>query len=214
MKSVLNKVLRRIVRWLDPKLAKYREKGVVAPKTLEELVVMLKHTPKTILTSVQREAIANAMSFDARKVKEIMIRQDDVTPVYEHDVLGPLMLDKLYRSGYEHFPVLDKDKNVVGMLHTDSLNSLEIKETDQAKKYLDKNIYFVGENYSLKQALAAFLRTNCYFFVVVNAKEEVVGILDCAELLGFLLGYVPSDEFMQDDNRRAVAERMTKPPRS
>ncbi len=208
MKLGLNKALKRFVRWLDPKLAKYREpEKELAPETLEELLGLLKRTPKTVLSNQEREAIANAMSFDARKVKEIMVPREDVLPVYEYDVLGPLMLDKLYRSGNAHFPVLDKAKNIVGILHTDSLNSLKIKETDQAKKYLDKNVYFVGEDYSLEQALAAFLRTNCYFFVVVNKAEEVVGLLDCAKLLGFLLGHVPSDDFSQDDNRHAVAQR-------
>lgn len=202
--------MKRLVKWVDPKLDKYRkiEKAKpYVPQDLEDLIGVLKRTPKDVLNSRQREIIANSMSFDAKKVKSLMTKKEDIVFVRKHDVLGPLMLDKLYRSGHSHFPVIDKERDVVGILHTDALNSLETKDTNRVEKYLDKNVYYLNENYSLEQALAAFVRTNCYFFIVINKFEEITGMLPFEALIEYLLGYLPDDAFSQDADKRMVAKR-------
>ena len=210
MKPKLNKLMKRFVKWVDPKLEKYRKKEEAkpyTPKDLEDLLGILKRTPKEVLNSRQRKVIANAMSFDVKKVKSIMLKKEDIVFVHDHDMLGPLMLDRLYHSGYSHFPVLDKTKDVVGILHTDSFNSLQNKNTDRVEKYLDRNVYYINENYSLDQALAAFVRTNCYFFIVINKFEEITGLLMFEDLIYYLLGYMPDDSFSQDADKRMVAKR-------
>lgn len=210
MKPRLHKLIKRFVKWVDPKLDKYRKVKEVqpyTPKDLEDLLGILKRTPKDILNSRQRKVIANAMSFDVKKVKDIMIKKEEIIFVRDHDMLGPLMLDRLYRSGHSHFPVLDREKDVVGILHTDSFNSLQNKNTDRVEKYLDKNVYYVKNTYSLEQALSAFVRTNCYFFVVINEFEEIVGLLPFESLINYMLGYMPADNFSQDADKRMVAKR-------
>ncbi len=203
-------MMKRFVKWVDPKLEKYRKKEAAepyTPKDLQDLLGILKRTPKDVLNSDQRKIIANAMSFDAKKVKDIMTKKEDIVFVHDHDMLGPLMLDRLYRSGHSHFPVLDKTKDVVGILHTDSFNSLQNKNTDRVEKYLDRNVYYVNEKYSLEQALAAFVRTNCYFLIVIDKFEEITGLLSFEALIKYLLGHMPDDSFSQDADKRMVAKR-------
>ena len=137
----MNNFGKKVVKWVDPKLDKFREptKPVelppYVPKDLGDLIGILKRTPKEILSGKQKAIIASSMSFSEREVAEIMMPRSEITFVYEHDFLGPLMLDKLYQSGFSHFPVLSSDgKQIVGLLHTDQLNSLEIKDTDRASK--------------------------------------------------------------------------------
>ena len=117
------------------------------------------------------------------------------------------MLDKLYKSGFEHFPVLDKQKHIVGVIHTESLNSLEIRKTDKASKYLDKNVFYLREDYTLDQALAAFMRTNSFIFMVINKSEELVGLMSFEMMMKFLLGEIPEDGFTKDNSSFSVAKR-------
>ena len=147
------------------------------------------------------------MTFKTTTVKEIILEKPEITFVRETDFMGPLTLDKLYRSGFKHFPVIDSKGDLVGVLHTSSLNSLKIKETDRAFKYLDSNIYYVREDYSLEKALAAFLRVNSYFFIVIDKKNELVGLLTIEMIVRFLLGKTPTDKFENDGDRLAVAVR-------
>lgn len=210
------KMMTGVVRFLDPRLEKYRPASepkepeppeIFTPESLEDLFWILKKTPSGVLSKEERELIVAAMTFNERRVKDVMLKKSKMVMVDEDEVLGPLVLDKLYKSGYSHFPVRRKNGEIIGVLHTESLNSLEIKNTDTAKKYMDPQVYFVRNDYTLEQAMAAFLRTNCYFFIVVNKKAEVVGMTSFEELIKLLLGYVPEDTFTGDGNARTVAER-------
>ncbi len=208
--------MKSFVKWLDPKLERFRtpkepeELPPYIPETLEDFIGVIKRTPKDIISGKQRATIASAMSFSERKVSEVMMPRSEITFVYEHDFLGPLMLDKLYQSGSSHFPVLSSDgRQVIGVIHTDQLNSLEIKNTDRATKYLDKKVYYIRSDYSLDQAMSAFLRTNCFFFIVIDQSGQVAGLLTYKMLVGFLLGYIPHDDFYEDSSISAVMKRST-----
>lgn len=209
-------LMQKIVRWLDPKLEKYRppkpapkpvKSQPYTPASEQDLVGVLKRTPREILSDRQREIIAAAMQFPYVHAREIMIPRSDITFVSQDEVLGPLVLDKLYKSGYAHFPVVDARRHVIGLLHTEALNSLEVRETDVAKNFLDPNVYYVRADYSLEQVLAAFLRTNCYFFLVIDREARLVGMLTYEMLTDYLLGGEVADDFDRDNDRGAVAKR-------
>ena len=59
----------------------------------------------------------------------------------------------------------------------------------------------------LEKAFAAFLRTNSYFFIVINKNNELVGLLTVEMLIGYLLGKAPTDKFEADSDRLSVAVR-------
>lgn len=212
-------LMERFVSWLDPKLEKYRKQPepeapaepevpeLYLPETTEDLVWLLRKLPESVLRQEDKERIATAMTFDSRLVRDIMTERDAMTFVHENDFLGPLMLDQLYKSGLSHFPVLGSTGEVVGVIHTDALNKLEIKETDRASKYLDKGMAYLRADYTLEQAFAAVLRTNSYFFIVVNQLGMTVGILTFEKMIETLIGKVPEDEFREDSNKLAVSKR-------
>ena len=210
----MSKFMKKLTKWVDPVLEKYREPVIpeeqppYVVKDVNDLIGVLKRTPKEVLSGKQRALIASSMSFSEREVSEIMMPRSEITFVYEHDFLGPLMLDKLYQSGSSHFPVLSSDGHqVIGLIHTDQLNSLEIKNTDRATKYLDKTVYYLRADYSLEQAMAAFLRTNCFFFLVIDKNGQIVGLLTYQMLIDYLLGHVPHDDFEEDTSISAVMKR-------
>ena len=208
--------MRALTRFLDPRLEKYREPvehveparpEVFTPESLADLFWILKKTPKEVLSNEERELIVAAMTFNERRVRDVMLPRKKMVFVDEDEVLGPLVLDKLYKSGLSHFPVKRKNGDIVGVLHTESLNSLEIRETDTAAKYMDSRVYYMRDNYSLEEAMAAFLRTNCYFFIVVDKTAKVVGMTSFEGLVELLLGRVPSDGFTGDSEAKTVAAR-------
>lgn len=177
------------------------------PQSLRELMEVLRRTPRTVLSNQERAIIASAVTFAGRKVADIMTPLLDVPYVREDDFLGPFMLDKLYKSGLSHFPVVGKRGQIIGVIHTESLNSLEIKEADQAAKYLDPHVFFVRDDYTLEQALAALLRTNCFFFIVLDRAGQTVGMLTYKDLTAAIFGVAPADNFTQDGDAFAVAHR-------
>jgi CBS domain containing-hemolysin-like protein len=212
MSPLFFKLMAKIVRRLDPKFEKYRpKKAAYTPTTAEELIDVLARTPKTILSREQRDIIASAMSFAAKPVSAAMLPKSEMTFVHENDFLGPLTLSNLYKSGFEHFPVIGASGRITGLLHTKELNSLEVKETDRAVKYLDENVYYIRHDHTLEMALAAFLRTNCHFFIVIDRTENPVGLITYEMIAQVMLGKKITDNFDADLNVSAVAHR---PPQS
>lgn len=210
----MSKLMTKIANRVDPLLEKYRAPKEpetpppYVPTSTEDLIGVISRTPKEFLTGKQRAMIAACMSFGERTVSEIMTPRSEITFVFEHDFLGPLMLDKLYQSGLSHFPVLSSDGHqIIGLIHTDHLNSLEIKNTDRAINYLDKKVYYLRSDYTLEQAMAAFLRTNCFFFLVIDKNGQLVGLLTYETLVACILGYVPHDDFSDDTSIAAVMKR-------
>lgn len=206
------KILEKFTRWVDPKLEKYRppreEPEPYLPETPEDFLWFLKKTPESVLSMSDRVRIAAVMAFRGRRVREVMTPKSQVTFVHEHDFLGPLMLDKLYKSGQEHFPVLAVDgRTVSGVIHTEALNSLKVEATERAAKYMSAEVCFLREDYTLEQALAAFLRTNSFFFVMIDKTGAMTGLLTFQKLITEVVGEVRDDGFTDDRNAKKVANR-------
>lgn len=187
------RLLQKIVKIIDPKLDKYRgkkaeKKPEYTPETLEDFVEVIRRTPRKVLSLADRERIAAVMSFDERKVGELMTPRSKMVFVKSNEVLGPLALDKLYKSGFTNFPVVNTKEKVVGVLHTEALNALEIRKTDKAEKYIDTNVNYLHTDDSLNFAVEEIGRTNGYYFLVLDAGGELRGFFTVQMLLDYLIG--------------------------
>lgn len=203
--------MKKIVAFLDPKFARYREKPKATPpytpETKKALLALLKRTPVSVLSKEERMVISSAMSFRERRIKDIMIKKPDITFVHDTDFLGPLLLDKLYKTGLTHFPVINHSGRIVGLLHAANLMNLKIRDTDRAKEYLDEDVYYLNENYTSEQALAAFLRTGARFFIVIDRSESPAGVLPVDDLIFSIFGRPIADDFDRDLDPHAVSKR-------
>ena len=109
---MFERLMRKIVSLLDPKLEKFRPKKATpvrkyTPESLEDFIGVIQRTPKSILSSKDRERIAAVMSFNDRIVGDLMALKNKIVFVKRKEVLGPLVLDKLYKSGFTNFPVVN-----------------------------------------------------------------------------------------------------------
>lgn len=188
---MMEELLRKFTKFIDPKLEKYRlpksPTPKYVPKTLPEFIDVLKRTPKTILSSRDRNRIAAIMNFDNRTIKDLMEPKEKMVFVNEKEILGPLVLDKLYKSGFTNFPVVNSKDKVLGVIHTEALNALEIKKTDRASKYLDPSVNYLHLNDSLQFAVEEIERTNSYYFLVLDESDSLAGFFTIQMLLDYLL---------------------------
>lgn len=186
-------LMRKFVKWLDPKLERFRPQKPTpkptkyTPKSLEDFIEIIGRTPREILSSKDRDRIAAIMSFDDRTVEELMISKSKMVFVDAKDILGPLTLDKLYKSGFTNFPVLDSRGKVKGVIHTEALNALEIKKTDRAEKYMDKHVNYLHLNDSLQFVIEEIERTNSYYYLVLDENDALAGFFTIQMLLDYLL---------------------------
>lgn len=186
--------MQKFVRWLDPKLDKFRtpknstKPTKYTPQTLADFIDVLKRTPRSVLSEADRARIAAVMSFDERQVQDLMVPKSKMVFVKKDEILGPLVLDKLYKSGFTHFPVVDSKNKVKGIIHTEALNALEIKKTDRADKYLSKEFNYLHTSDSLPHAIEEITRTGSYYFLVLDSTDSLAGFFTVEILLDYLLG--------------------------
>ena len=188
---MLEQTKKKLVRWLDPKMEKYRVHEPVppyTPDTLADFIEVLRRTPKSILNKSAREKIAAAMNFDERTVKDLMHPKVDMVSVSAKEMLGPLLVDKLYQSGYTQFPVMNTKEHIIGILSTSDFNSLKVKETDQVEKYMTKSVSYLHESDSLNKMITAIHDTNNLYFIVLDDSNDHTGFITVDDLLNYLLG--------------------------
>lgn len=162
-----------------------------------------------IVTADEKRLIKHALQFDDRLIEEIMTPVSMIDSINQSELLGPLVLDDLHKTGHSRFPVTDGDSShIVGVLHLRNLLTLDTgKHTTTAAKAMEPRVFYIRDDQTLAHALAAFLKTHHHLFIVINEFRETVGLLTLEDVMEALLGRRIVDEFDAHEDLRAVAAR-------
>ncbi|MDN5275102.1 MAG: hypothetical protein JWP06_1003 [Candidatus Saccharibacteria bacterium] len=161
-----------------------------------------------LLSGDEKKLIQHGLQFEQKMVSEVMTPKGMIDSISKKELLGPLVLDDLHKTGHSRFPVIDGDiDHVVGMLHIHDLFTLDTKRSTTAEKAMEARVFYIREDQSLQHALAAFIRTHHHLFIVVNEYRETVGIVSLEDVTEALLGRKIVDEFDTHDDLRQVAMR-------
>jgi len=206
--AVLERIGRHqgVVRWLRSAVPVSERRGIDSREELEHLV----SDSQGVISDDEKKLILASLKFDGRIVGEVMTPKSVVETVKRNEILGPLVLDDLHKTGHSRFPVIDEDiDHVVGILYVRDVLTLDTtkKHTAKVETAMSKRVYYIREDHSLEQALTAFLSTHHHLFIVINEFRETVGILTLEDTLEALLGRKIIDEFDAHDDMRVVAAR-------
>lgn len=204
--AVLNFVERhaRITHMLKSVSRSSSDTPLSSREELEHLV----DSSGVLLTNDEKKLIRSSLHFKDRTVNEIMTPRGVVATIPKGELIGPLALDELHRTGFSRFPVIDEDvDHVIGILHIKELLTVGHKDSETAAQAMEKKVYYINQNQTLEHALAAFIKTRHHLFVVVNGYRETAGILTLEDVIEALLGREIVDEFDLHDDLRVVAER-------
>lgn len=159
------------------------------------------------------EIVKHALTYGTKQVREVMTPRKVVTSVSSDDIIGPILIDELHKTGHSRFPVYEaKNKEkFVGTLYLHDL--VNLKKTGSVASVMRKEVYYVHEEQPLDHALHAFLQTNHHLFIVVNTFEEFVGVISFEDVIEQILGKQIVDEFDQHADLRAVAKSIAEKER-
>ncbi len=190
----------KIIRNVTPEAVDYRLES-------REQLLHLVSQSGDVLSRDEKDLIKHGLEFSQFEVASIMTPASVIDSISKKELLGPLVLDDLHKTGHSRFPVIDGDLNhVVGMLHIRDLLTLDTgKHSTTAEKSMEPRVFYIREDQTLQHALAAFLRTHHHLFVVVNEFRETVGLLSLEDVFVALLGRKIIDEFDTHEDLRSVA---------
>lgn len=201
---------------LHPVLRFVREVGDSRPidfkvHSREELLHIIDEA-KDVLNNEERHLLSHAMKFETKTVSEIMTPRGVVETINQDEVLGPVVLDRLHKTGHSRFPVVNGTiDHVVGLLYTHQLlTQVGNGHKTTAEKAMEQKVFYINESQTLDSALAGFLRVKHHLFIVVNEFEETTGVVTIEDTIEALIGRKIVDEFDQHDDLRTVAKRVAK----
>lgn len=176
----------------------------------EELLHLIDST-QDVLNKDEKGLLTNALQFQQKPVKDIMTPKSAIQSIDKKELLGPLVLDDLHKTGHSRIPVIHRDiDHVVGILYVQDLLTIDAKKSVTVEKAMESRVFYINQDQTLDHALAAFLRTHHHLFIVVNEFQETVGILSLEDAIEALIGRKINDEFDTHEDLREVAKRNQK----
>ncbi len=195
--EMVNKTARKI-------LPLHVHSGMYEKQDLVNLLEKQKAQPDNRIAEGELNLLKHALSFGDKTVADALVPKRVVITAGEHEDVGPILMDRLHKSGHSRFPVYEgKRENITGVLYLHDL--IERKTGGSVRDVMRKKVTYVHEDFTLYQTLQAFIKTKQHLFVVVNSFEEYVGIITIEDVLERVIGKLIVDEFDQYDDLRAVA---------
>lgn len=194
------------VRWMRSAVPTSTDNRIDSKDELTHMIAESGH----VISDREKNLITASLRFDEKRVSEVMTPKSVVDTIKKSEMLGPLVLDDLHKTGHSRFPVIDEDiDHVVGILHVKSILTLDTsrKHTAKVETAMSKQVFYIRDDHNLDQALTAFLSTHSHLFIVINEFRETVGILTLEDTIEALIGRKIIDEFDAHDDMRAVAAR-------
>jgi CBS domain containing-hemolysin-like protein len=180
--------------------------GLYEKSDLLTLLERQKKQPDNRIEPNDMELLLHVLTFGERCVRDIVVPRRVVKQVAADDTIGPILMDELHVSGHSSYPVYDGNnpENIVGIVHVRDI--IDAKHGEPVRDIMRHQLTYVHEDFTLHQALQAFLKTRQHLALVVDAFEEYMGIITVEDVLEQIIGKPITDEFDQYENLRAVAK--------
>lgn len=137
----------------------------------------------------QQKLLLHSLKFDDRTVGEVMTPKGGIDTIDRRELLGPLVLDDLHKTGHSLFPVTDGGiDHVVGVLSITGFLSLDSKRSLTAEKAMMPHVERIGEAASLRSALKLFMRSHQHLLIVENDEGDTVGVITLYDVVTALFG--------------------------
>jgi CBS domain containing-hemolysin-like protein len=177
--------------------------GLYEKEDLFSLLRQQKDQLDNRIAAHELDILERAIQVDERQAADALLPMDKAKMVRMDDHIGPVLLKELHDSGQNSFLVYeDSHEHVIGTLFL--RDAIQAKEGGRVRDLVRPRLVFVHEDFTLRQVLQAFIRTNQFMVVVINSFEEAVGVITLDHLLTELIG-VGADETMNYEDRIAIA---------
>lgn len=156
----------------------------------EELKYLIENG-HSILGEHEIKALTAHLSLVEVVARDAMTPVEHVKTIAQSELLGPLVLDDLHKTGHSRFPVTSVNGEVVGVLHVDELFTLDTiaKHTSRVETVMDRRKLFVEDTDSLEHVLHELVAHNLTLAIVQNEMGETQGIVTLSDCLRYIFGY-------------------------
>lgn len=175
--------------WLGALLRSHRAASVKLQAGSKEELAHIIDQAGAHLSHEQQALLLHSLSFDDHMVSEVMTPKGEIDTIDRRELLGPLVLDDLHKTGHSFFPVTNGGiDHVMGVLPIGSFLSLDSKRSITAEKAMIPHVERINESAPLRTALKRFLKTHQHLLIVENDEGETVGVVTLNDIVAMLFG--------------------------
>lgn len=161
----------------------------------QEFLHELNQLKEGVLSKQEKRLINAGLEFDTNKIKSIMTPRNDIITIPKNELLGPLALDELHKTGYSRFPVIDGNIDaVMGIVSIDNLITLADKKSPRAKDVMSKPVHHVEQTLTLERTLAVFVESRQNVLMVTDDESKTVGLVTLDDVIRALFGRTLSSQ--------------------
>lgn len=178
---------RPVLRYLNHRSVVTR----LAVDSKQELEHLIQGTGN-VLSDDEKRLLVSGLQFEDRRVKSIMTPKKDIFSIRKSEILGPLVLDDLHRSGHDSFPVTNGGgaDDIVGILRLRDVQTLDTsrKHTAKVETAMDPDVRAINQDEPLAVALNLLLDSQHHLLVVTDDNAQTVGLIALRDIIKTLLG--------------------------
>ncbi len=196
----------KVYRKIEPQMLAFCEKYAVVTKFIRSLVIQaleleihsrdeLEHVITNLNSEVisddEKKSLLSMLALPEKTVHDVMTQRAAIVSVKKHEMLGPLVLDDLHKTGHSYFPVTNGDlDHIVGILYISDYLVIDTtkKHTAKAESAMNPNVLTATEDVKLEEALHMLLEARHHVMIILNAKGATVGLVTLHDVLREALG--------------------------
>jgi len=197
---IVNESANRFLKMLGIQTGREREGG----HSEEEIRLLL--STGTVFSGVGKAISLNALDFQERSVREVMIPRTNVVALFTDKTIQQNITVAL-ENQFTRYPLCERNMdNVVGMIHLKDLFRLK-GETGPGRDLMSirREMLFVPETMPLETILSTFLARRVLMATVVDEYGGTAGLVTLENVLEELVGDI-RDEF---DVENALVQRVS-----
>jgi CBS domain containing-hemolysin-like protein len=155
-----------------------------------EQLLHLVETSAGVLTDDQRTIVTHGLTWHTTPVSAIMTDVKNIVSIKHSELLGPLVLDDLHRSGHNRFPVTRGNiDTIIGVLDIRLLLDVTAgKRSETVEKTMSAQVLRIESDETLPAALHMLQKSHQHMLIIVDDDGKTVGLLTLADITGSLLG--------------------------
>lgn len=155
-----------------------------------EQLLHLVDTAGHVLSPEKQRLIKRSLQWHDATVAEVMVPKDRIVSVSHRELLGPLVLDDLHKSGHQRFPVMrGGEGDVLGMVDISELLRVDtLQKSPTAEKVMTPLEVRLRTDMSLEDALKELLDHPGQLGIVLDTDGSVTGMVTMDDVLKVLLG--------------------------
>lgn len=203
-------VFGRVTRGANRRRRIEAHSGLYEKEDLTDLLDQQKNQVDNRISHDELELARRALHFDETQVAETMLPRPQMKSLKASDTIGPILLEELHKSGQAQFVVYDDSgEQTVGVLQM--ADAIRAKEGGKVSAIMTQDLTYVHEDFTLRQAADALVKSGQQLALVINAFEELVGVISLDSLLAELLGPARDTDLAYRDRAAVAAYKPAEP---